>query len=304
MAILVGAADVTGIVERGGRAVMLTAHKAILSGAHHGNTIGAVRESLAAGVPRLEIDVHSLDGADYAVFHERRLEQETDGSGPVGSATPDDIRRARFTHDASNRPPLLSEVMEAARRSPGVQVQLDLKDWRAMPEDRLRTLLHLIAPVHDQIIISTGQDWNLRRLHRADPDLSLGFDPGHYLDYAIETDFFFLPRTMGAYGYRDDHPMAFGKTEDVRQYLADRMETLVFQAPFAREFFLSYRLMLQMLDDGFDVTAWLHERSIDVTGWTPDYRGAESLAALDRLMTAGVDRITTNTIPDWIEAAS
>ncbi|MBI5287422.1 MAG: hypothetical protein HY873_00450 [Chloroflexi bacterium] len=293
----------TGILTRGGRTVTLTAHKAILSGAHHGNTIGAVRESLAAGVPRLEIDVHSLDGGDYAVFHERRLEQETDGSGSIGSATPDDIRRARFTHDAGDRPPLLGEVVEAARAAPSVQVQLDLKDWRAMPEDRLRTLLRLIEPVHDQIIISTGQDWNLRRLHRADPDLALGFDPGHYIDYAIESDFFFLPRTIGAYGYRDDHPMALGKTEDVRQYLADRMEMLAFQAPFAREFFLSYGLMLQMLDDGFDVAALLHERGIDVTAWTPDYRGPESLVALDRLMAAGVDRITTNTIPAWTEAA-
>ena len=51
--------------------------------------------------------------------------------------------------------------------------------------------------MHDQVIISTGQDWNLRRLHRADPELALGFDPGHYFDYAIESDIFFLPRTMG-----------------------------------------------------------------------------------------------------------
>ena len=294
----------TGIIQRNGRTVRLTAHKAILSGAHAGNTIGAIRESLAAAVPRLEIDIHSLDGPDYAVFHERRLEHETSGAGSIGGVTPDDVRRAHFTHAPNDRPPLLSEVIDIARAAPATQVQLDLKDWRAMPEDRIRTLLRVIAPAHDQVIISTGQDWNLRRLHRADPELALGFDPGHYIDYAVESDVFFLPRAMGAYGYRDDHPMALGKTEEVTQYLGDRMEMLVFQAPFAREFFLNYRLILQMLGDAFDVAAWLHERNIELTAWTPDYRGPDSLAILDRLIAAGVDRITTNTIPAWLAAIS
>ncbi len=289
-------------IQRGGRTALLTAHKAVLSRAHNGNTIGAIRESLEAGVPRLEIDVHSLDGPDYIVFHDRRLDQGTTGTGSIGAVTPDAVRACRFTLDSHDRPPLLSEVVELSRQAPATQVQLDLKDWRAMADERVRSLLDLIAPVHDQVIISMGQDWNLRRLHRADPELALGFDPGHYMDYAIESDQFFLPRTMGAYGYRDDHPMAIGKTEDVTQYLADRMEMLVFQAPFAREFFLNYRLILQMVDDGFDVCAWFHERDIDVTAWTPDYRGPESLAALERLVVAGVDRITTNTIPAWLDA--
>ena len=47
---------------------------------------------------------------------------------------------------------------------------------------------------------------------------------------------------------------------------------LALQVPAAREYFLSYRLVLQMLDDGFDVAAWLHDRGIAANVWTLDYR--------------------------------
>jgi glycerophosphoryl diester phosphodiesterase len=58
-----------------------------------------------------------------------------------------------------------------------------------------------------------------------------------------------------------------------------------------------------MQDDGFDMVAWLHEHGIAVTAWTPDYRGPESLRSLDRLIAAGIDRITTNTIPQWVASS-
>lgn len=39
-----------------------------------------------------------------------------------------------------------------------------------------------------------------------------------------------------------------------------RMEALTRQAPGAREFFLNFRLGLQMLNDGFNAADWPHER--------------------------------------------
>lgn len=292
-----------GVIERGGRSIRLTAHKAILSGKHRGNTIGGVRECIAAGVPRLEIDVHSLNGSDFAVFHERRLEHETDGKGSIGQVTPEDMRSVRFLHDSSDRPPLLSEVVDAARGSQ-TELQLDLKDWRPMREERIAVLLDVIAPVQGQVIVSTGQDWNLRKLHGAAPDLALGFDPGHYIDHAVEGSQMFLPRATGAYGYRDDHPMAFGKTEPVVDYLSERWNLLVLQQLWANEFFLSYLLLLQMLDDGYNVCEFMHSHGINVTAWTPDCHGPEAVEVFDRLAAAGVDRITTNTIPAWDSALS
>lgn len=281
-----------------GRSAILVCHMAIRSGRYRRNTTAAMRECFEANADRIEIDVHSLDGDDYVIFHERRLETETTGEGTVGRATPDAIRALRWLDDAAERPPLLSEVVAMARGC-DTELQLDLKDWRPLSGGRIEPLLSAIAPIHDRVIVSCGQDWNLRRLHAADPALAFGFDPGHYLDFAEEGSPVFLPRAMGAYGYRDAHPLALGRTEPVEEYLHERMSMLVLQVPGAREFFLDHQLIHQMHDDGFDVTAWLHDRNIEVTAWTPDYVGEASLAVMDRLLAAGVDRVTTNTIPAW-----
>ena len=288
-------------ISFGGHTARLTAHTARLSGTYRRNRRAALAECFTWNIGRAEIDIHSLDGPDYIVSHDRRLEDETTGGGPLGKATPDEVRACRFIDDPSDGPALLSEVVNMAAGS-ATGIQLDLKDWRPMSDERIRALLDVVEPIHDRVIISTGQDWNLRRVHRADPTLALGFDPGHYFDAHGGSERFLLPAALGAYGYRDNHPLALGRTESTVDYLDERMEMLALQCPAPREFFLNHEVILQMLDDGFDVVGWLHEREIDVTAWTPDYVDASSVGVAERLLTAGVDRITTNTIPTWVAA--
>jgi glycerophosphoryl diester phosphodiesterase len=283
-----------------GRPAQLVCHMGVLSGTYRRNSLSAIRECFEQNVGRVEIDIHSLAGPDYVIYHDRRLDTVTNGRGSIGRATAEDVRSVRFSSHPDDRPPLLSEVVELARES-DTELQLDLKDWRPLGEERVRALLDVVAPVKERVIVSCGQDWNLLRIHRADPELAFGFDPGHYLDHAIEGQNVFLPRVMGAYGYRDDHPMAFGRTEATSDYLRERMEMLALQAQGAREYFLSFRLVLQMLDDGFNPAAWLDDRGIGASAWTPDYVGAESAQWMERLVGAGIDRITTNTVPAWRE---
>ena len=216
----------------------------------------------------------------------------------MGQATPEDIRALRWLGEAGGRPPLLSEIVALARDC-DTELQLDWKDWRLISDARLRALCDVVSPVRDRVVVSTGQDWNLRRLHDADPRVPFGFDPGHYLDHAVEESPVFMPRTLGAYGYRDDHPLAFGRTEAPAEYLAARMDALALQVPGAREYFLSYRLVLQMLDDGFNVAEWLHPRGVAANAWTLDHKGPESIRSFERLKDAGIDRITTNTAEAW-----
>jgi glycerophosphoryl diester phosphodiesterase len=288
-------------LARNGHSVALTCHMGALSGRFRRNSMPAIAECLDAGASRIEIDIHSLAGDDYIVYHDRHLEADTDGRGSIGRVTPDDVRRVHFISDPLDRPPLLSEVIARAADA-STEIQLDLKDWRLLPDERIRVLSRIIAPMKERIIVSSGQDWNLRKLHRFDPAIRIGFDPGHYLDYAVEGSDVILPHRLGAYGYRDDHPLAFGRTEATADYLRERLSMLVLMVPAAREFFFNFRMVLQMLDDGFNPAAWLHERGIALTVWTPDYTGAESCAWLERLIDAGVDRITTNTAPAWVEA--
>jgi glycerophosphoryl diester phosphodiesterase len=275
----------------------------VLSGAYRPNTLAAIRECFEQGVGRIEIDIHSLAGDDFIVTHDRRLEASTSGSGSVGAVTPDAVRAARFRHDPSDRPALLSEVAALARDA-GTEIQLDLKDWRPMSRERIDALLRAIAPVHDRVIVSTGQDWNLRLLHEADPSLAIGFDPGLYIDCKTEESSVFLPRATGAYGYRDDHPLAFGATESPAAYLEARTAMLVLQVPAAREWFVNYRMVLQMLDDGFDVAAWLRARGIETNVWTLDTNREGAIDAFTRLSALDIARVTTNTTRAWEAAFS
>jgi len=294
-------ASTTISVTHNGRTSLLVCHMGVLSGRHPRNSFEAIRECFEAGAARIEIDVHSLKGQDYVVFHDLHFDNETTGSGAAGKATPDAVRALRYKADPDARPPLLSEVVDLARGY-DTEMQLDWKDLRLMSDARLRALIDTVAPVREKIIVSSPQDWNLRRLGATDPSFPYGFDPGHYLDYAIEGQSVFLPRNLGAYGYRDDHPMSFGRAEAVGDYLETRMEMLALQAPAAREYFLAFRLVLQMLDDSFNVADWLHTRGIGANVWTPDYHGPESRRWIERLVDAGIDRITTNTAPAWTAA--
>jgi len=281
--------------------VRLVHHMAVLSGEHPRNSIAAIRECFEAGVERVEIDVHSLDGPDYIVSHDRRLQDRTTGAGALGSATPGEVRACRFRDRPDDRPPLLSEVVELARDST-TEIQLDLKDWRAMTGERIRALDDLVAPIRDRLIVSSGQDWNLLRLRDAAPQIAIGFDPGYYIAHPAEDPNAPLPRTCSAYGYLDDHPLGYGRASDTASYLRDRFALLLLQAPGSREYFLSYRLALMMLDDGFNAAEFLHGRGIDANVWTPDYAGPASVAPIARLIDAGFDRVTTNTPLAWVRA--
>ena len=83
-------------IAHGERSAQLVCHMGVLSGKHARNSIEAIAECFEANVARIEIDIHSLEGDDYAVYHDQRFENETTHTGAVGGATPDDVRTMRF----------------------------------------------------------------------------------------------------------------------------------------------------------------------------------------------------------------
>jgi hypothetical protein len=112
------------------------------------------------------------------------------------------------------------------------------------------------------------------------------------------------PRRLGAYGHRDEHPLAATRTESTVAYLAERMHELASRVPGAREWFVSYRMLDQMLGDGFDPVAWLSACGIETNCWTLDRTDSDADAVLERMLAAGVARITTNTTEAWRHALS
>jgi glycerophosphoryl diester phosphodiesterase len=249
----------------------------------------------------VEIDIHSMADAEYLVCHANRLEEATTSSGPVGLLTRAAAQELRDKRDVERRLPLLSEVVALAQDF-APELQLDLKDWRPLSPERVETLARLVEPLADRVMVSSGRDWNLRAIASRVPGLRLGFDPNHYLDAG--TSDAPLPARLGAYGYRDDHPLAAGRTQPVEEYLRDRIEILLAQCPSAIELFIDYRLVLQAAADGVSLPELVHARGVAVTAWTLDYDGEASLATLAGLATAGVDRVTTNTAQQFITSLS
>jgi glycerophosphoryl diester phosphodiesterase len=284
-----------------GRELSFTCHSGLREGRGLPNSLEAIHDCLEAGVFRIEIDIHSMADGDYLVSHASRLEESTTSQGPVGHLTRDDALNLRRSDDPNSRPPLLSEVI-ALVQPHSSDLQLDLKDWRPLTEERVHALIALTEPLGQRVLVSSGQDWNLRAINSQSKELRLGFDPDHYL--ASGQRKVPVPARLGAYGYRDDHPLAIGRAQPVAEYLRERMIDLVTQCPFAREFFIEYQLLLQAMNDGVSLSQLLHERGVAVSAWTLDYDGANSIAKLEALAAAGVDRITANTSQQFLGALS
>ena len=65
--------------------------------------------------------------------------------------------------------------------------------------------------MRERVIVSSGADWQLRRLRKLAPWLMLGFDIMWYLGWQPEgepRDPREYPKNLGAYGYYDDHMLA------------------------------------------------------------------------------------------------
>jgi len=263
------------------------------------NSLGGLRDCLEAGARFVEVDINPLADGEYALLHERFLEDETDGRGSVAAATSETVRelRRRWQGELTDdRVATLSDAVALAAGSQTlVEFQLDLKAYAPVADAALASLGRLVRPLERRVRVSSTSDRELRRLHGVAPDLALGFDPIRHLDVDPgpgRRTSRYLSRT-GDYGYLDDHPLAADRWGTACEYLAARAEVLWGQAPVAM-WYIRATLLARMLGDGFDWIADLHRRGAQVTAWTlnPDQPHQLGLAA--ELIERGVDRIVTD----------
>ncbi len=261
------------------------------------NSLAAVRAALEARADIIEIDVVALAQDDYLLVHDMMLQTETDGSGPVSGCSYAHARGLKIVHHGvtTDHPvALLSDVVKTfAEFATPTRLQIDYKNIYPFADDEpLRRLLRLIAPLGDRVIVSSIADWQLRALHRLDPKLALGFDIQLYIDVrAPEPDTF--PRSLGAYGYYDDHPLASARIWRASDYLRERCQTLIGQVQGVKAFYVRHQLLTQSFDDGFNWADTLHAAGIELDAWTMDIGKADASAL--RLRAAGVDMFTSNT---------
>jgi glycerophosphoryl diester phosphodiesterase len=267
------------------------------------NSLAAVSACLDWGADVVEVDVTALADGDYLLVHDAELESETTGQGPVGacSATAAQELRIRWRDVPTDVPvPLLSDVVAAFLAHPGpTRLQLDFKNVIPFATDEpLRRLVDLIRPLGERVHVSTNADWQLRRLRALAPWLELGLDIHVYLDWhppGASVDLWAYPRQEGAYGYRDDHPLATARHGDTARYLADRCGMLVGLVQRCSTFYVSHPFLARSLDDGFNWAEALHREGIKLDAWTLDADNATAVNNARRLLAAGTDQFTTNT---------
>ena len=283
------------------------------------NSLGGLRRCLEAGARVVEVDINPLLNSDFALLHDSLLESSTDGSGPAHAATVDQVCSFHYVQRGivtGERVGLLSEAVSLIQDYAHFQeLQLDLKVSAPLTDTILNRLLQIVGTVKERVRVTCVADWALRRLRALDACLPLGFDPLLYLE-AEEPDEDLLldsdsslpleveepgekvpPFRVGAYGYWDDHPLATRRWGTSADYLVARAEALWAQVPVNAAWYIRASLLKRVLDDGFDWIAYLHARSALVDAWTLDVDKAGHLELAQRLITAGVDRITTNDAP-------
>ena len=108
------------------------------------NTLSGLRDCLDAGARFVEVDINPLADGEYALLHDRFLEDETDGKGSVAAATGQTVRvlRRRWQGKLTDeRVALLSDVAAlAAGAQTLVELQLDLKAYTPVPDAALVSL--------------------------------------------------------------------------------------------------------------------------------------------------------------------
>jgi len=264
------------------------------------SSLHALQNCLQHEVDWVEIDIIPLKNGDFALLHDPKLENSSNGVGDVFDKTAQEIRKLkhRFNHGFDHEFYLgtLSQAVDLMiNLNNHTKLQLDLKPYAPLSVDVMKNLLTLINPVKDRILVSCVADWAIRLLRKMDSSLLLGFDPLLYLDIpGVEPRQEGVPPfRLGAFGYLDDHPLAAQKWGSLKDYFALRAEALQCQVPKDITWFINADLLSDALESGFNWIDTLKENGSKMDAWTIDLN-RKDLAK--KFIAFGVDYITSNDV--------
>ncbi len=294
-----GAPNPDSFFRVGERTIELKVHRCIWSGRYSENSPLAIAECGTEKVLRTEIDVRALRDGEFVVLHDDRFDRVTDASGLVREATAAEATRPRFK-DGSH-PLLFAEAIQLiAENAYPRWIELDLKDLAPYTRSQAETLARAVQPLKGRGFFSCPADWNLRRLLAVDPTLLVTLNPHCYIDTATEQE---IGLPMGAYGYRDAHPLARERLSTTADYLRDRFGGIMRLVPGLLETHVRVEMFERILDDGVpDIADLIHSLGLKLDVWTLDAGTPGWRERFERIAAAGVDIITTNTAPELAAA--
>lgn len=280
-------------VQIAGAGRVLCCHRATLSGRFPANSLPGVAECVAAGVPRLEIDVRYLADDTMLVLHDAGLDRETTGRGPAGVLTRESAASLRLRGSEAFGIPVLEEVVDALRGSSTV-LQVDLKLMRPITGGRAGALASALAPLGERALVGSTAHWNIRAL--AALGLRVGFDPTLHWHYAPDRDGAGLsPSAPGRHGLWDDAPLAHLPGVAPVDYVLSRIEDLAGLAPAACEWMVDVRTLRHVAALGVPLGEVLRARGVELAAWTVRDEGERPTTGLLReLFALGATTIITD----------
>ncbi len=295
-----------------GRRILLKYHR-LLSGVHPHppNSLAALREVLADGAEVVEFDISLTRDQQFVLLHDPTLDRETSGRGPLRHLTAMEFKALRL-RNSEEPTATLAEVVDVLREvERPVKVQVDLKEFEPLSAGTAEALLAALTTLRENprvaVVVGCLGDWNLRRLRRLDPGLTVGVDFAYYLDAPVD-GLMRWPTRINAYGYLDDHPLGYRRLLAPQAYLEDRMEVLLTLVEGAREFYLRKEFLLQSLSDGVNPVRFIHDRKpgalVDV--WTLYADEPDLTRVLVAALDAGADQLSSPTcalLPQALEGA-
>ena len=277
-----------------GRRRTFCCHRATLSGGLPPNSLAAVRECVAAGVPRLEIDVRFLVDDAMVIFHDSDLATETTGTGRIEALDEPAVRRLRLNEHRDVGLCFLEDVVDAMRGSQTL-LQVDLKLMRPLSASRERRLREALVPLGEGVLTGSQAHWNLRPLAAAglrvafDPSLQWRYDPHRTVGDGL------TPARLGVHGLWDDAPIAHIRHVAPRDYVLTRVDDLVGLLPSAVEWMVDIATLIRIEQLGLALGDELEARGIALAAWTMADQGPErSVALLQRLFAIGATTVITD----------
>jgi glycerophosphoryl diester phosphodiesterase len=241
-----------------------------------------ILEGLRLGAS-VEVDLVVHGGHGFALLHDFLLDNETTGHGPARQTPPEALRELhRRSEDGTPLPDTvmlledLCALLAASPPAPGALLQLDVKeDLAALDELTVASFARAVEPVSATMIVSGGDAAAIAALAGATPGLALGHDP-----------------------CRDDKVARLRATGDFAGFIGEGLA----EAPAASIIYLAHEIVAAADAAGYDLIGACHAAGKRVDAWTIQQVDHRSVARCERLITLGVDQITTDD-PEGLAAA-
>jgi glycerophosphoryl diester phosphodiesterase len=223
----------------------------------------------------VEVDLVVTGDKGFAVLHDKTLDRETTGSGPVAAASDDAIRQLRLRGEDGqpiDEPVMLLDDLCRLMQSGGVHadalLQLDYKeDDTVLDAVALQKFAQATKPVARNMIVSSGSAKAVQMLTSAVPGMLAGFDASN------EHKFKAALAAGALQGFVDD---------------------AIAEAPGVDMIYLYWEIVTLSDDAGFDIVEAFHRHGKRIDAWTIRAADEKTKPVVERLLGLKVDQITTD----------